>query len=45
MFTWLKKFFERLAETNKKEFGDKKLDCCDLNTNNTNEEKKQESCH
>ncbi len=29
-----KKFIEKLAKTNEKEFGKDKLDCCDLNKNN-----------
>ncbi len=40
MFEWLKKFIERLGESNKKEFGEGKLDCCDLNTNDKDNQHK-----
>lgn len=33
---FIKDFIKRLGEENSKTFGDKRLDCCDLNrTNNT----------
>ncbi|HSR05388.1 MAG TPA: LDCC motif putative metal-binding protein [Proteiniclasticum sp.] len=31
MIKWWKNLIERLAESNRKEFGSKRLDCCDLN--------------
>lgn len=30
MKAWIKKFLDKLAESNKKEFGNKRLDCCKL---------------
>ena len=50
MIKWFKRFIERLGETNKKEFGSEKLDCCGLNSNgpdnkgktqNTSEDKEE----
>lgn len=40
MFTWLKKFIVRLAESNKKEFGETKLDCCIVNADTEAERKR-----
>lgn len=38
MFGWLKKwwsqFLSNLAKQNQKQFGDRRLDCCDLNRSN-----------
>ncbi|WP_278245033.1 MULTISPECIES: LDCC motif putative metal-binding protein [Proteiniclasticum] len=31
MISWWKRLLERIAESNKKQYGNKKLDCCDLN--------------
>ncbi|MFH5836444.1 LDCC motif putative metal-binding protein [Proteiniclasticum sp. C24MP] len=28
---WWKNLIERIAESNRKEYGSKRLDCCDLN--------------
>ncbi|HLS53598.1 MAG TPA: LDCC motif putative metal-binding protein [Tissierellaceae bacterium] len=28
--TWIKDFLERLIASNKKEFGNKRLDCCEI---------------
>lgn len=30
---WLEGFIKRMEKANKESFGDKKLDCCGLNTN------------
>ncbi|ADL07490.1 LDCC motif putative metal-binding protein [Thermosediminibacter oceani] len=30
MAGWLKRFLENLAKVNEKEFGGKKMDCCEL---------------
>ena len=29
--SWMKNFLDKLAKANKEEFGDKPLDCCELN--------------
>lgn len=33
---WIKNFLEKLSEANKKEYGDKALDCCELNKSDKN---------
>ncbi len=40
MFFWLKKFIARLADSNKKEFGGAKLDCCIVNASTEAERKR-----
>jgi hypothetical protein len=37
MIKAIKRFIERLAKSNEETFGDKKLDCCDLNRNNNSQ--------
>jgi hypothetical protein len=37
MIKAIKKFIERLAKSNEETFGNKKLDCCDLNRNHKSE--------
>lgn len=36
MKKWFKNFLKRLAESNKKNFGSQRLDCCDLNKKGSN---------
>ncbi|HYH01900.1 MAG TPA: LDCC motif putative metal-binding protein [Bacillota bacterium] len=31
MFQWWKSFLKRLEEANKREFGNQRLECCELN--------------
>ncbi len=34
MKKWIKRFLDKLARANEKEFGNKRLDCCQLGKNN-----------
>ncbi len=34
LLKWWKNFIQRLGESNRKEFGGKKLDCCNINREN-----------
>lgn len=34
MKNWFQKFLEKIGDANKENFGNKKMDCCDLNQKN-----------
>lgn len=36
MKNWFKKFLKKIEEANKKNFGDQRLDCCDVNQKSSN---------
>ncbi len=31
MFNWIKKFLDKLARANEEQFGNERMDCCNLN--------------
>jgi hypothetical protein len=36
MKNWFKNFLKKIEEANKKNFGDQRLDCCDVNQKSNN---------
>lgn len=40
MIKWFKKFIKKIEEENKKSFGSKKMDCCELNRKNDKKDRK-----
>jgi hypothetical protein len=41
MKNWLKNFLKKLEEANKKNFGDQRLDCCDMSQKSNNPKTKK----
>jgi len=39
MKKWFEKFLKKIEEANKKNFGEGRMDCCDLNKPNENKDK------
>lgn len=41
MKKWFQKLLKSIEDANKQNFGDKRMDCCDLNKNNGNHHNKK----